>query len=314
MNDVTERIARLAPDKRRLLEIMARQRAPAPDPAAAPSPEREAIQADQFAFETGAPPDLRQVGRFYDAINGQLDATAYSEHTIFLNYGYVPNSNPQYAQARLPDVTLNRNTTRLVLEVIGDTAVRPEHHVMDVGCGRGGTLSVFNRFFSPARLIGVDLSAKAIAFCRRVHRFPHASFVVGNAECLAFGAESFDIVTNIESSHTYNDVAAFYGETWRVLRPGGHFLYTDLMPRDRIDTAIDTLRGLGYVLERKLDITGNVLLSCDETAATHARAFAENNDGEIMDNFLARPGSKLYNEMKNGSTRYMLFKFRKESS
>jgi hypothetical protein len=99
-----------------------------------------------------------------------------------------------------------------------------------------------------------------------------------------------------------------------VLRPGGHFLYTDLMPRARVDSCVETLCGLGYRLERKLDITGNVLLSCDATAATHARAFVENNDGEIMDNFLCRPGSKIYNEMKNGSTRYMLFKFKKESS
>jgi len=97
-----------------------------------------------------------------------------------------------------------------------------------------------------------------------------------------------------------------------VLRPGGRFLYTDLMATELVEANVERLEGLGYSVERRRDITGNVLLSCDETAATHARAFIETNDDEIMSNFLAVPGSRLYDDMKNGNTRYMLFTLRKE--
>ncbi|GAB6043111.1 class I SAM-dependent methyltransferase [Endothiovibrio diazotrophicus] len=317
---LAERIAGLDPKKRRLLEMMAKRReeveegsAPVveanPDPL--PAPAAEVVLADHFTIESGRLPALDEVGSFYDAINGQLDATQFGAHALFLNYGYVPNGTPHYAAHRLPEVFFGRNAARLVLEVIADTEVDGRHRVLDVGCGRGGTLSIFHRFFSPGRMLGIDLSPKAIAFCRATHRFPNGEFLVGNAEALAVADGSFDVVTNIESSHTYNDLDAFYRETARVLSPGGHFLYTDLMPTDLVETNIAKLESLGYVLERKRDITPNVLLSCDETAATHARAFAEENDNRIMRNFLAVPGSELYDDMKNGKTRYVLLKLRK---
>ena len=312
MSNLSERIAELPPEKRRLLERMAKRQQEAA--AEAPPMPRDAIQPEQFSFEVGDLPSLEDVGRFYDAINGQLDASGYGEHAIFLNYGYVPNSNPQDAAFRLPEAFLGRNAARLVLELIGDTPVGPEHHVLDVGCGRGGTLSVFNRFFSPGRMVGVDLSPKAVAFNRVTHQFPNIEFVVGNAEALEFDDASFDVVTNVESSHTYNDIDAFYRQTWRLLRPGGRFLYTDLMPTDRVEENVAKLEGLGYVVKRRRDITANVLLSCDESAATHARSFVEGNDDEIMSNFLAVPGSRVYDDMKNGNTRYMLFTLEKERS
>ena len=38
---------------------------------------------------------------------------------------------------------------------------------------------------------------------------------------------SFDVVINIEASHLYDDRARFFAEVLRVLKPGGHFCYTD---------------------------------------------------------------------------------------
>ena len=313
MSNVSQRLAGLSPEKRRLLEKMAKRKASQAEavPSEAPSLSRDAIQPEQFSFEAGDLPSLGDVERFYDAINGQLNASGYGEHAIFLNYGYVPNSNPQDAAHRLPEGFLGRNAARLVLELIGDTPVDGDTHVLDVGCGRGGTLSVFSRFFSPGRMVGVDLSPNAVAFNRATHRFPNVEFAVGNAERLDLPDASFDVVTNVESSHTYNDIEAFYRETWRLLRPGGRFLYTDLMAREGVEANLEKLEGLGYVVERRRDITSNVLLSCDESAATHARSFTEKNDDEIMNNFLAVPGSRVYDDMKNGNTRYVLFTLRK---
>ena len=57
---------------------------------------------------------------------------------------------------------------------------------------------------------------------------PGLDFIEGNAEHLPFPDESFDAVINIESSHTYPHFSRFLTEVARVLRPGGHFLYTDV--------------------------------------------------------------------------------------
>ena len=53
-------------------------------------------------------------------------------------------------------------------------------------------------------------------------------FIEGSAEDLPFPDESFDAVINIESSHTYPNFSRFLAEVARALRPGGHFLYTDV--------------------------------------------------------------------------------------
>ena len=49
----------------------------------------------------------------------------------------------------------------------------------------------------------------------------------GDAQNLPFPDESFDAVINVEASHQYPDFPRFLAEVARVLRPGGHFLYTD---------------------------------------------------------------------------------------
>ena len=49
----------------------------------------------------------------------------------------------------------------------------------------------------------------------------------GDAQNLPFPDQSFDAVINVEASHQYPDFPRFLEEVTRVLRPGGHFLYTD---------------------------------------------------------------------------------------
>jgi ubiquinone/menaquinone biosynthesis C-methylase UbiE len=197
------------------------------------------------------------------------------------------------------------------LEVIGDCDIHREVETLDVGCGRGGTIAVLNRYFQPRKTTGIDLSSSAIAFCKRHHHYPNAHFLEGDSEHLPFADASFDVVTNLESSHSYPDVTAFYREVSRVLRAGGYFLYTDLFAVNRLEQQLHHLQAQGLDLERRQDITPNVLLSCDEIGKTHFNAFAKDNDADFMGNFLGVPGSKLYNDMRDGQTTYQIFKFKK---
>jgi phthiocerol/phenolphthiocerol synthesis type-I polyketide synthase E len=78
----------------------------------------------------------------------------------------------------------------------------------------------------PASVTGIDLALEAVAFCRRTHQNPLVRFEVGDAENLPF-----DVVTNIESSHTYPNLRAFFVQVKRVLAEGGWFLYTAICCR-----------------------------------------------------------------------------------
>ena len=330
MAEIPDRVAHLPEAKRQLLEELVRRARKTEAPAADGSrgvlaaPDTESRDAD--ALRPEAPP--REIGnltltfgssseevkrgyrRFYDSVTTQLDATMFGEFSFFLNYGYVPNLSPQCSRVALPDHFINKNSVRLVLEVIGDCPL-DGRRVLDVGCGRGGTVYVIHSFFKPGEIVGLDLSPAAIGFCRNVHRYPRARFEEGDAEHLPFARGAFDVVTNIESSHSYPDAPAFYAEVHRVLSPGGHFLYTDVLSVDDWRVRMASLHALGFVVERERDITSNVLLSCDDVAQSRVQAFHVGNDPHLMKNFLATPDSEVYVEMRKRHWKYNLMKLRK---
>ncbi len=99
--------------------------------------------------------------------------------------------------------------------------------VLEISCGAGGGASYIMRKPGPASYTGVDLNPASIDKCRERHQLPGLDLVQGIAEELPFPDESFDAVINVEASHQYPHFPRFLAEVARVLRPGGHFLYTD---------------------------------------------------------------------------------------
>ena len=144
---------------------------------------------------------------------------------VFLNAGYEedpPMAIPLVASdepKRYPIQLYHRVATQVDLS---------GKRVLEVGCGHGGGASYLMRTLHPASYTGLDLNPVGIAFCRKRHNVPGLDFVQGDAENLPFPDQSFDAVINIESSHCYPRFPRFLAEVARVLRPGGHFLYTDL--------------------------------------------------------------------------------------
>ena len=141
--------------------------------------------------------------------------------------------------------------------------------------------------------------------------YPQVSFLCGDAERLPFPAGSFDAVVNIESSHSYPDIDAFYAEVSRVLKPGGVFLYSDTMPASEAASRLERLTGHGFRIELARDITSNVVRSCDELAGIHAQAFDAGNAPEVLGDFLAVPGSQNYDNLRSGRLVYGIWQLRK---
>ncbi|MBV9998816.1 MAG: SDR family NAD(P)-dependent oxidoreductase [Verrucomicrobia bacterium] len=287
---------------------------PRPTPSSPPSPERfltnDVVHAINRSRATDGLAAKTAIQCFYDSINGQLNAGVASEHALFLNYGYVPDGRGERSVHQLPGRVLNRNRIQLVLEVVGDCELAGRR-VLDVGCGRGGAVAVLHQFFSPAKIVGLDLSPGAIEFCRRVHHYPEVSFMCGDAEHLPFPAGSFDGVINIESSHSYPDVTAFYAEVHRILEPGGVFLYADTIPAGEVASRLELVSRQGFEMELARDITPNVVRSCEELAGINAQAFTAGNAPEVLDDFLAVPGSENYNRLRSGRLVYGIWRLRK---
>jgi ubiquinone/menaquinone biosynthesis C-methylase UbiE len=323
MADLSRRIADLSPARRqlfeRLLEAKTVRTGNGNEAASGPSTSAPSVSGRRFEVPNGpltfdegsSPAEAKAVyRRFYDDVSDRLNATEFGDFSFFLNYGYVPNHNPQYARVELPDHCLNKNSVKLALEVIGDCIVKARS-VLDVGCGRGGTVSVLYRFFGPRMITGIDLSSAAVSFCRKAHRYAGVTFLEADAEALPFRQESFEIVTNVESSHSYPNIEHFYAEVFRVLTPGGYFLYTDILPSSCMNECGALLNDIGFLLEREQDITRNVLLSCDQTARARTRAFEQEGNSGMVEGFLGVPGSEVYEQMRRRQAIYKIFKLKK---
>lgn len=132
--------------------------------------------------------------------------------------------------------------------------------ILDVGCGRGGTCSYLMRYAKPKLVRGLDYSDQNIEFCKSTHLHEGLDFVQGDAQHLPFEDGSFDVLTNIESSHCYPNREQFYSEVHRVLKPGGFFCYTDNLRRFPGKWRVEgQLKRAGFRVLSYEDITQNVI-------------------------------------------------------
>ncbi|RDH76137.1 class I SAM-dependent methyltransferase [Mycolicibacterium moriokaense] len=153
------------------------------------------------------------------------------DDVVFLNYGY--EEEPAMQVPLSADDERNRFFIQLYHRAATQVALAKKR-VLEVGCGHGGGASYIMRTVHPASYVGLDLNPTGIAFCRTRHDLPGLEFVCGDAQNLPFSDQEFDAVINVESSHLYPRFPTFLTEVARVLRPGGHFLYTDARATYRV--------------------------------------------------------------------------------
>jgi len=92
-------------------------------------------------------------------------------------------------------------------------------NILDVGCGTGGNLTLFNGF-----VVGLDISPQALEMARK--RKPDAVLCRGEAENLPFKDESFDLVLALDLLEHLPDDIKGLSEMYRVLKVGGNALIT----------------------------------------------------------------------------------------
>ena len=130
-----------------------------------------------------------------------------------IHHGYWEgNETPGEAQVKL----IERLAARL--------QIAPEHHVLDIGCGLGGSACWLAKTFG-CTVLGLTLSpvqAKA-AEKRAVEEGVDklVSFKVHDANKLDLPSETFDRICIIECSEHIHDKQTFFGDCARLLRPGG---------------------------------------------------------------------------------------------
>lgn len=105
---------------------------------------------------------------------------------------------------------------KIVLSVLRD--LQPGM-VLDVGCGTGGNLLLFD-----GQVVGLDISLRALSFAKR--RGSNAWLCQGKAEALPFKNDTFDLVLALDLLEHLPDDVQGLREMYRVLKKGGTLLVT----------------------------------------------------------------------------------------
>lgn len=252
----------------------------------------------------------RQTRAQYDRIAGE----SVSRDLAFMNQGYAILDPGEPA----PELASEDESFRFHMQLYYQLAARVEFAgktALEVGCGRGGGSYFLCRYLQPESMIGLDLSEGNLAIARRLFNLPGLRFVGGDAERLPFPDASVDLVVNVESSHHYPHPERFFAEVRRVLRPDGHFLFTDLGVRGRFDGLAGRFQSLGFEVLIERDITPNVLESIRldnvrRTAFLRSIAEDEARYRELCD-WARTVGSCPYHAYVHGDDEYRSYVVRK---
>jgi SAM-dependent methyltransferase len=168
--------------------------------------------------------------------------------TRHVHWGYYDDPNAQDDSPEALAVAAERLTQKL----IAMAAIRPTHHVVDVGCGFGGTLGHINEHVAGVDLVGVNIDVRQLARANQLVLARNGNtlqFVAGNACSLPLSSAVVDRMLAVECIFHFPSRLAFLREAARVLRPGGRLVLSDFVPEGvhLHDLALSAVARLGAI-------------------------------------------------------------------
>lgn len=131
--------------------------------------------------------------------------------------------------------------------------------VAELCCGRGEAFELVGERIE--RGVGVDVSLSMLEAAAASGN-PRITYVQGDATRLPVACGAFDAVMMLGGIHHVNDRAALFAEVYRVLRPGGRFLWREPLSDFFLWR---WLRAVVYRLSPALDAETERPLQWDET-------------------------------------------------
>lgn len=148
---------------------------------------------------------------------------------------FEPGECPNRSENLKDSAGLAQALVRMIEEIVEPAGIEEYHHVVDAGCGVGGT-SIHLAGTRGCRVTGINLSRLQLEIADKKVSVAGLENRVSfrYADCsrsLPFEDDSVDVVVNIESARHYSDRGRFLREVNRILKPGGKIVASDWMAR-----------------------------------------------------------------------------------
>jgi len=233
----------------------------------------------------------------------------------FMNYGYVDLDSTKDELTLAAENEPNRYAIQMYHHVAGAIDLR-DKDVVEIGSGRGGGAAYVRRTFNPKSMRGIDISSNAVDFCNKHYANDGLSFSQGDAENIPLADESIDAVINVESSHCYGSMPKFLTEVYRVLRPGGYFLFADHRDQDKLDLLRQQLHDGGFTIAAETDITANVVAALrldDDRKRDLIRNTCPRYLQKEAGEFAAMAGTRTFDSFASHESLYLSFAAQKRT-
>jgi SAM-dependent methyltransferase len=133
--------------------------------------------------------------------------------------------NPTGWLGRLLLRTMNARHSKVTDWGLSRVVIDTRDLVLDVGCGGGRTVAKLSAMASDGRIAGVDYSKDAVTVALRTNRQAIAAGRVeirqASVSSLPFAADTFNVVTAVETHFWWPDLPGALREILRVLKPAG---------------------------------------------------------------------------------------------
>ncbi|MCY4489230.1 MAG: methyltransferase domain-containing protein [Deltaproteobacteria bacterium] len=185
--------------------------------------------------ESGVSAQDRAVASHFDELT--VDFYMKSWNPDHLHFGlFEAGECPEKGEPLVGSAEFERGLERMIDVMVAPALIGEDHHVVDAGCGIGGT-AIYLAKTKGCMVTGVNLSRKQLEIAEKkvvdAGLEDRIDLEYGNCSlALPFAGDSIDAVVNVESACHYSDRERFLREVRRVLKPGGRIVATDWLMRD----------------------------------------------------------------------------------
>ncbi len=203
--------------------------------------------------------------------NSLDDTIIYNDHQYYryMDKIYIPSppselnindvSSLSEIRIRLNGDVIDYNYTESVIElIINESDIKKGDYVIDFGCGGGTSFNVFKKLnIKLGKLIGLDISEFAVLTAEKVYSasdISTSSSIFGNEGTIDECDNSVDAIISSFVMH-FNIYENQIEELYRVLKPGGRFIYNDYVYHKYSGHSKKVMRMLesqGFTVEQKV--------------------------------------------------------------